>query len=326
MALSDEQKTKLLRIESTLKEHPFPPQVIIETTSRCNFRCRHCAHKTMSRKKADMPPELFYKIIDEIAAKSPQTEIWPAFYGEPLLIGDRLFEYIRYAKEKGCNNIFLNTNGSLLNQESFRKQILFSGIKCVTISLDAFFPETFHNIRCGGQRNAVYEGVEALLREKEREQLEFPLIICQFVLMDENKNEVDVFFRYWNEKGADVKVRNVGSWTGAINAPQLDYRDAFRIACPIGNNTFAIQQNGNVAACCADYAGDFFAGNVKESSIETIWKTTLFQKIRKPFRDHKWVDIPDVCKRCRDWQICGAEYIPRKTEHKHSYPFWYEKQ
>ena len=325
MALSEEHKSKLLKIESHLKEHPFPPQIIIETTSRCNFRCLHCAHKTMKRKKADMSSKLFKKIIDEIAEKSPGTEIWPAFYGEPLLLGKKLFNFLRYAQKKGCNNIFLNTNGSLLKHQWIRDEILSSGIKSLIVSLDAFSKETFETIRRGGNRDEIYKSVESFINDKRKRKRRYPVVICQFVIMTENKHEVDSFLQYWFKKGADVKIRNIGTWTGAIHAPQLDYDDDFRIACPIGNNTLAIHQNGNVVACCADYEGGFIAGNIKEKTIEEIWLTTLYERIRKPFREHRWDDIPDVCKSCRDWQICGAEYYSYKEDNKDVYPFWYAK-
>jgi len=325
MALTKEQKSKLLNIESHLKKYNFPPQIIIETTSRCNFRCLHCAHRVMMRKKSDMSSKLFKKIIDEIAEKSPETEIWPAFYGEPLLLGKKLFNLLRYAKKKGCHNIFLNTNASLFKHQWIRDDILSSGIKCLIVSLDAFSKKTFNIIRHGGNRDEIYKSVESLIKERKRKKLRYPIIICQFVMMTENKHEVDLFLQYWLKKGADVKIRNRGTWTGAIHAPQIDYDDDFRIACPIGNNTFAMHQDGNVVACCADYEGGFIAGNIQEKTIEVIWKTTLYEKIRKPFREHRWNDIPDVCKSCRDWQICGAEYHPSKENNKDFYPFWYAK-
>jgi len=125
------------------------------------------------------------------------------------------------------------------------------------------------------------------------------------------------------EKGADVKIRNMGSWTGAIKSAMLDHSNDFRIACPIGNNTLAIHQNGDVVACCADYEGGFIAGNIRDKDIEEIWKTVLYEKMRKPFKRHLWDEIPDVCKTCCDWQICGAEYIPAREKNKKAYPFWY---
>jgi radical SAM protein with 4Fe4S-binding SPASM domain len=324
MALSEEKKAKLLEIEAGLGEHPFPPQVIIEVTSRCNFECRHCAHKSMKRENADMPAALFNKIIDEIAERAPETEVWPAFYGESLLLGERLFDYIKYAKEKGCNNIFLNTNGSMLRHERIREGILESGIKCLIVSLDAFSKETFNKIRRGGDREQIYRNVESLIIEKERRGVKHPAIICQFVVMDENRHEAGLFRNYWLGKGAGVKFRDTGSWTGAVKDVQLDYEDDFRIACPIGNNTLAIHENGNVVACCADYEGGFIAGNVRDSSIEGIWKTVLYEKIRRPSREHRWSELPVVCQLCRDWQICGAEYISGNEKDKSVYPFWYK--
>jgi len=49
-----------------------------------------------------MSSQLFKRIVDEVAAESPYTEVWPTFMGEAMLLGDRLFDLIEYAKTVGC--------------------------------------------------------------------------------------------------------------------------------------------------------------------------------------------------------------------------------
>ena len=66
---------KLKRIEGGLKDHPFPPQLVIETTSRCNMMCIHCSHKEMRRPRADMEESVFRRIVDEVAQEMPECEI-----------------------------------------------------------------------------------------------------------------------------------------------------------------------------------------------------------------------------------------------------------
>src|ERR1700704_2303108 len=86
--LGDEKRRRqLLDIESRLREHAYPPQLVIENTSICNLTCIHCSHRELIRTKRHMKRELWNKIVEELGANSPETEIWPTFYGEALIMG-----------------------------------------------------------------------------------------------------------------------------------------------------------------------------------------------------------------------------------------------
>lgn len=329
MKITEEQKRKLLEIESKLKNWKFPPQIIVETTSRCNMECYHCNHKIMKRKKQNMSDELYVKIIDEIAAEAPDTEVWPTFYGEAFVLGEKLFEKLRYARDKGLTRLVLNSNGMLLGRKDWIDKILTSGLKRFILSLDGFTKETFEKIRVHGKRDEIYESVEKLLIRKQQMNLEFPVIQCQFSLMEENYKEFDYFKVYWEERGAEVKVRNMLSWTNSgddnkIVANNLDYSTDFRIACPWGNNTLAIHSNGNVVACAVDYEGNFVAGNLNNESIKDIWNGSLLKQLREPHIKHQWDKIPELCQNCPDWQAVGAEYYENKKIgfKKEARPFW----
>ncbi|MBI4476651.1 MAG: SPASM domain-containing protein, partial [Acidobacteria bacterium] len=111
---------------------------------------------------------------------------------------------------------------------------------------------------------------------------------------------------YWHERGADVKVRNLLEWTGTLRAGAGSRNSAFRIACPWGNNTMAIHQNGDVVACAVDYGGGFVVGNVREHSVKELW-SALGVRLRRPHREHRWDELPALCRGCTDWQVVGAE-------------------
>jgi radical SAM protein with 4Fe4S-binding SPASM domain len=82
----------------------------------------------------------------------------------------------------------------------------------------------------------------------------------------------------------------------------------------------AIHQDGKVVTCAVDYAGMFTVGNVKEITVKEAWQR-LNERLRKPHREHRWNDIPKICKGCGDWQVAGAEYQDEQVEGTR--PFWY---
>lgn len=324
--ISPERRAELLAIEADLVEHDFPPQLVVETTSCCNFRCAHCGHATMRRERKHMSVKLWRRIVDEIAEVAPDTEVWPTFYGEAFLLGPRLPQWLRYARDRGLTNLVLNSNGSLLERSpGMIDEMLTCGLKRLLFSLDGFSPEVFESVRVGGHRGKVYRGVERLVRRREELGLTYPVIICQFSVMEENRHEAEAFFRHWTGLGAEVKIRPKLTWAGTVEAPNLDVETSFRITCPWANNTAAIHQNGDMVTCAVDYDGALVAGNVADQPIAAIWQGSLRDRVRLPHRDHRWQALPPLCRTCPDWQTAGARYFtPDQADAlPEARPFWF---
>jgi radical SAM protein with 4Fe4S-binding SPASM domain len=321
---NDERRRQLLDIESRLKEHEYPPQLVIENTSICNLTCIHCSHRELVRKKRHMSRELWNKIVEEIGANSPETEIWPTFYGEALIMGyqNELWDRIDYAAKVGCRNLVLNSNGTLLNRWGNIDKILNSPLRRFILSLDGLSKETFELIREKAKWEEVYPAVEELCRRRLERGQKYPAITAQFSVMKQNAHEVEAYRAFWEARGAEVKVRPMLEWTatGTVRTDTIVHDTDFRIACPWGNNTMAIHQDGSVVACAVDYEGKFKPGNVNEITVKEAWQR-LGDQLRKAHREHRWNDMPEICKGCGDWQVAGAEYEDEKVEGTR--PFWY---
>lgn len=316
------RREELRRIETRLIEHGFPPQLVVENTSYCNLKCIHCSHREMIRAQRHMDRPLWNKIVEEVGRESPDCEVWPTFYGEALILDDELWGRLDYAASVGCCNLVLNSNGTLLNRNDNIEKVLRSPLRRFILSLDGLSRETFEHVRQKAKWDDVYPAVEELCRRRQERGQEYPAIIAQFSVMKENAHEVEGYRAYWKERGAEVKVRPMLEWTatGTVRTETIDHTSGFRIACPWGNNTMAIHQDGKVVACAVDYEGLFEAGNVGEKSIRELW-AVLGEKLRRPHRDHRWRDLPTICKGCGDWQVAGAQYEDETVSGTR--PFWY---
>ncbi|CAO3441351.1 radical SAM/SPASM domain-containing protein [Azospirillum endophyticum] len=323
--IRDENRRKeLLKIEERLCEVPFPQQIVVENTSICNLTCIHCSHREMKRTKRHMDRALWDKIVEEIGRENPECEVWPTFYGEALIMGykNELWDRLDYAAKVGCRNLVLNSNGTLLERWENIDRILNSPLKRFILSLDGLSKETFETVREGAKWDVVYPAVERLCAERLRRGQTYPAITAQFSVMEQNVHEAEAYRQYWNERGAEVKIRPMLEWTatGTVRTETIIHDDEFRIACPWGNNTMAIHQDGSVVACAVDYEGRFKVGNIKDISIVEAWQR-LGERLRKPHRERRWNDIPDLCKGCGDWQVAGAQYEDETVAGTR--PFWY---
>ncbi len=320
---NDSRRQELLNIESKLEEAPFPPQLVIENTSYCNMRCMHCSHKEMKRKNQHMTRELHDKIVEEVGKESPNCEIWPTFYGEALILGDELWDRLDYTDKVGCKNQVLNSNGLLLHKNNNIQKIIDSPLKRFLLSLDGYTEETFEKIRYGGKRNKIYAAVEELCRKKSESNKKYPVIIVQFSVMKENAAEAEDFSKHWKKFGAEVKIRPMLEWcnVGSIKTDTIIHDTDFRIACPWGINTMAILSDGTVSACAIDYEGHYTAGNINDNSIKEIWQK-MSADFRKVHLEHRWDELPQLCKNCGDWQTAGATYEQQTIEGTR--PFWFK--
>jgi radical SAM protein with 4Fe4S-binding SPASM domain len=318
----EHRRTELRQIEKRLVEHPFPPQIVVETTSYCNLKCVHCSHREMIRPNQHMDREVFNKIVEEIGREHPKCEVWPTFYGEAFILGDELWDRLDYAAKVGCQNLVLNSNGTLLDRDDNIEKVLASPLRRFILSLDGLSKETFEHIRAKAKWETVYPAVEELCRRRIERGQQYPVLIAQFSVMKENVHEVEAYREYWKARGAEVKVRPMLEWTatGTVRSETISHVSDFRIACPWGNNTMAIHQDGSVVACAVDYEGMFKAGNVRDHTLKELW-AILGEKLRKPHREHRWGDMPNICKGCGDWQVAGAQYEEEKVEGTR--PFWY---
>lgn len=321
----EDRRRQLLGIESRLREHPFPPQLVVENTSYCNLHCVHCSHKEMTRPQRHMTRALWDKIVDEVGRVSPDTELWPTFYGEALILGDELWDRLAYAARAGCRNLVLNSNGTLLRRHDNIDKILRSPLRRFILSLDALSKGVFEQVRANARWDDVYPAVEQLCRQRLARGLRYPVVVVQFSVMTQNQHEVSAFSEYWGARGAEVKVRPMLEWTagGSIRTETIRHDSDFRIACPWSHATMAVLQDGRVPACAVDYDGRFVGGNLQTESVADVW-ARLKSSMRDPHREHRWQDLPDVCKGCGDWQVAGAEYEAETVEGTR--PFWFYEE
>lgn len=285
-------------------EMAFPKVVLIDTVSFCNLKCSMCPHATMRRKPGKMSWLLYMKIIDEIALYQPDAQIWITFFGEGMILDD-LPDKILYARNKGLNNIILNSNGNLMNRE-YSEKLIKSGLNGLYVGIDASTEDVYSKVRIGGNLEKVKTGVleyKKLLDEFGKDDQN---VIVQFVEMENNKHQVEEFVKFWNGNNIKCKIRPMVSWAGKVQASNLD-SNLERLPCYWAMNTINITDQGIVTLCSVDLECQSPMGNINESSIFEVWNSSL-KKFRNTQRTHIWNELPAMCRSCMDWQSGYAEY------------------
>lgn len=298
-------------LEKKYKVSDYPLNLAVEVTNHCNLNCVMCNNDKLKRKKGFMTGETYRRIIDETVRENPNARIWLDFYGEAMLAGYKLYWMIDYAKKRGCTNVCINTNGTLMKPE-YADFLIDSGVDYISLDCDGFSKEVYEGIRRGGNRDVFYSNVEYLLKEKYRRKSSV-FIDIKVIDMEENHNEIENILNYWKERGANVAVRRCSVWVGENDKEENITRQNInidRIACGHGIGTAAISWDGFLAGCVWDYDMSFSYGNIYENSIKEMWQTRNAEFLKKHM-EHRWDELPEICKNCDNWMNVGEErYTP----------------
>ena len=248
---------------------------------------------------------LYQKCVDEVARENKSTSFWIPDNGEALLLGNTLYDMIKYAKNKGLKDVNLNTNGMLFNEEAM-ENIFETGVDRIVFGVDGISSKSYNKIRVGGNYDLVVKNINTILKKKRSLNLIKPEITVQFIIMDENEHEEEAFKDYWLGQGAIVKIRRKLTWGGYIISDKLNTPKEKRIPCVWICNLFHVFWDGTVPRCSGDHEAKHIMGNIKHESIASIWNNKL-KYYRQFHLLRKFDQLPEQCHVCKDWQVGGSE-------------------
>ena len=283
------------------KIYPYPIHVDIEIDNFCNFACTFCPIGQPNNPLNDyykithsLEENIIFKLLDEckeIGVKSVQFSL----VNEPLT-NKNLFTILDYAKKLDFDDIYFISNGYLLNEKNSLK-ILKSGLTKIKFSLDAFSGETYITRRLKNNKPASYKKVVNnilnFLDIKNKKNKKFPLVTLNFILMENNKHEVEKFKKFWESKVDYVHIQSFVDYEGDDIA--TNYSKEKRCNMPLFR--LAIRADGNVRPCCVEFGQNINLGNIYKESLLSIWNSKFmknFQQMHLQYRSSE----NEFCKKC----------------------------
>ena len=240
-----------------------------------------------------MPWELFTKIVDDCRGKGV-TEFHPFINGEPLAspyLEDSL-DYISRNLPEAAVHIY--TNGYLLDDSTASILLRCRNVREVHFSIDGFSKQVYEQHR----RGLVYERVIANVRsflDRLRHHPERIATRVVFTMTPDNEGEVTAFRRFWDGLVDMVDVLPCDGRGGEGRLPA--FMDAQRLGCFQVTDRTYILSDGTVVLCCKDWAGYTALGNVKDESLQSIWNSPEYRRLRDDIGQGRIADC-EVCRRC----------------------------
>jgi len=257
------------RLNRMPKEGVRLQYVEIETINKCNGKCSFCPVNVNRdiRERKVMDESLFYKIIGDLKFINYTGRLALFSNNEPLL-DKRIVSFAQYARQELPNaTIYMYTNGKLLTKDILRK--LLEVLDFVHID----------NYNDEGVINTPIE--EAINGVKDDKKL---------------LEKIELVYRKENE---------ILTSRGGLNSK--DSIDIPKCGCTLPFIQLVVRPDGLVSLCCNDCYGQWTMGDVKQNSIEEIWRGESLQQVRKLLKNDRHAVTP-CCSGCDNIDNRSIDY------------------
>jgi len=305
-----------------------PLSLMLDPGNTCNFRCVFCPTGDRAllaragRPRGRMSQGLFRKLIDDLAGfPRPVGTLHLYKDGEPLINRD-LAGMIAYARQSSrVERIETTTNGALLTPER-SAELIEAGLDGIRISI--------YGVDDAGYRAATgtrtsFETIRAHVAALYARKLAVrPQMRVHCKLLDDGLTPAgrEAFLEAFGPIADSVHIRPRMHWSSpgapdaapAVRAPAAMH-EGERIACAEPFMKLAVNFNGEVSVCCADWAHDTIVGDARNAPLSAIWNGARLRAFRLTHLAGKRMAIT-ACASC-DYVRClpaQADFDDRRDQ------------
>lgn len=282
----------------------------IETTNRCNMRCKMCPRTTMmTRKNEDINRETFLNVVKQIRPHTKEEwEKWKVFcektygiyenemsenhfflyiipkviqlhgYGDPLL-DQHMAEYVKILHENGFYSYF-SCNPANINLER-TYQMLDSGLDYIKYSIESVNDEEHKAIRGEASNfSDSYKKIKAVLEYKKNNNLNTTVVITMLDLNRvHQKEDFDKLLEAFKDLDVYIYLKSEDcQWyrkdfhgTKSIHWSEI---------CKHPWMTMTVKSNGEATMCMEDFNNEIILGDTNTQSLYDIWNGEEYRKFR----------------------------------------------
>ena len=304
----------------------FPLNIEMEPTYYCNLKCPFCPRTVNlgERESKHMPNEIWQKFLKECAENNlPSIQL---DHEAESMMNPKFFEMLKDTNEAGIFDMWMHTNGQLLNDKNGRK-LIENGIKKLNISIDASTKETYIKLRVGGKYEKLITNLDNFLKLKKEYNASYLRVRVSFVEQEENFHEKKDFFEYWKSKEGintitfqrcmDVSPFETLDPDSNLKEKELEkkFKDHKPFRCYAPWETPTVEENGKIAPCLKpvrEHNKDFYIGDIsKGDTIKKAWRSPKMEKLREMHLKGEWYKN-NMCRTCVK--------VTRESQHKEFNP------
>lgn len=245
----------------------------------------------------------FSNLIEKIAEFSCESVICFSLLGEPLNHPE-ILKFIEKVLSFEGLSIYFETDGLKINEdfcENLQKIVEKSKERTnnwpkimIGVLLDSFTEQKYNEIHKNGDFQKAKNAISML--ENVIPKNVYPV----FTRINENEDELESFFRFWNEKNSpsngECIINKYENFVGLLpNRKPADLSPFERNICWHLRRDMTILTNGDVPVCKMCAFGSIF-GNVFSQSLEEVWK-----KSDEWLRENINENYNEKCRMCDEY-------------------------
>ena len=272
-----------------------PVQLDIELNGGCNMKCPFCLHGYGDKRPNTLIPiERYKKLIDEAVAFGIRG-LKLNYINEPMLRKD-LEQCIDYAKSAGILNVYMVTNGTLLNAKR-RDSMLSCGITKIFISVDATTSETYNKQRLSGKFDMVVKNILDFIEERNKRKLKYPLVRVSFLRNSINIHEEEDFQKFWEDKADMIAFQKMNDLPDLDSGLTIKDQVKETEGCTFPFKQLVVDHQGDILPCCKMGGKKLALGNIGNMTLKSAWNSDKMKNLKLMHKENRWRENP-VCKRC----------------------------
>tara|TARA_B110000444_G_scaffold197155_1_gene187948 strand:+ start:27 stop:1154 length:1128 start_codon:yes stop_codon:yes gene_type:complete len=277
------------------KRTKFPLHILVELSSACNLRCVMCFQSDDSFQKAGkyigtMDFNLFKNIIDQAQEGGTQA-ITFASRGEPLFHNE-IEKALDYVKGK-FTEIKINTNAMLLNDSKCHAILKNCNNLTLVFSVDAYTKELYEKIRVRGDFERVLGNIRNFNKIKNEFYPNANVVTRASGVIISSQQDIDKLTEFWSNECDEVSFEKAEAMADTYNNDLISNSGA----CNFLWENMYVWFDGKCNPCDLDYKSKLAFGNVKDNSIEEIWKSREIEELRKKHLNGERYKV-NPCDRC----------------------------
>lgn len=266
-------------------------QLIIETTNLCDAHCIMCPREKFTQKSQIMDMGLFRKIIDD-AVQYDLESLDCCGFGDCFL-DKKLFERFDYVKQQIPDiDIFISTNAYHMNEDHWDNILKY--VDTLKFSVYGVTSKTHEAVHRGKVKfQPTMNNILGYL-DFAKNMPNKPYVIGLYLIMDINKHEQEPWIKCWQPRFDEVFVWLPHNWVGGRSYRGINSKQT---SCGRPQNgPMYIHANGMVSPCCFDINKELIVGDLKNQTIEQIYKSKEYYRIKEAHYNKDFQGL--ICQNC----------------------------
>jgi spiro-SPASM protein len=272
----------------------LPAFFLIQIVERCPQVCTYCPYAQFGgdilNKTGSMPLENFTRLMRKITDFAGDAVVDISLWGEPSL-HPRIYDLIVAALDSPGIDLVIETSGIGWEPGIFRR-ISSERAKQPRwiVSLDASNEASYKKMRGEGFAEASQTAEELLRVCPDRTWV-------QAVRMQENEEDLEVFFRLWRARTENVIIQKYDTFSGFLTDRKVaDLSPLKRFPCWHLKRDMSILIDGTVPLCKEDLRVSMKMGNAFKDDLARVWESS-----RSVYKEHLTGSYPGICAACDEY-------------------------